>query len=572
MSSVSPATQTLLALSMLKGVGPAALKKVAALPNFEDIPIEALTKSIPAIEKALLEPDAWIIAQEAAAKQIDEALLHEARIISGVDQEYPSLLAATKDDPFILFVKGTLAQASERSVAIIGTREPTMHGQRIAASITKFFVEREWSIVSGLAIGCDAVAHQTALEEGGHTVAVLAHGLQMIAPTRHRKLADKILDAGGALISEYSFGQIVRGQQYVKRDRTQAGLAQGVVMIQSDIKGGSLYASRASLDYDRWLAVPYPTDKDRERGEAKIQANLVIADGDAEQRTELLRCSPSKLKKIIVLHSREQYLQLLGPVGQSAQESSSKPQLEQLSSGQPILTESGSKPSVTVEADEGFEEQLPRSVQDNEAPVPIAKVNTSLRESVSRRVVFSKGWLAGLKIQQIPAEGSQDFKNLPKKLRNGGLLAALSARLRYLQMQLDLLVELSSNARGIADDEHRLVIQFVVEVMVAHMQRAVGALTELAGDEHIYERDLFTAENNGRQETPQQFELGYARIPEQESDFLLGTLDEFLGTLLQPLRFAEGCAGAHGVLGDVELRFDDLVTTFNALIAKGLNV
>jgi len=262
MSEISSATLVLLTLSMLKGVGPAALKKAAALSGFIDMPVEQMAVSIPAIDKALLEPDAWMLAQEAAAAQVDEAQRHQARILSALDADYPPLLAATKDDPFILFVKGTLAQPSERSVAVIGTREPTMHGQRIAARIVEFFVEQNWSIVSGLAVGSDTVAHQAALDAGGHTVAVLAHGLQMIAPAKHKKLAADILDAGGALVSEYRFGQTVRSQQYVKRDRTQAGLAQGVVMIQSDIKGGSLYASRASLDYGRWLAVPYPTEKD----------------------------------------------------------------------------------------------------------------------------------------------------------------------------------------------------------------------------------------------------------------------------------------------------------------------
>ncbi|CAM5395015.1 DNA-protecting protein DprA [Alcaligenes faecalis] len=561
MSVVSPATLTLLTLSMLKGVGPAALKKVAALSGFEDMPIEALATSVPAIEKALLEPDAWILAQEAAVKQVDEAQRHEARILSAVDGEYPPLLAATKDDPFILFVKGTLAQPSERSVAVIGTREPTMHGQRIAMSITNFFVEQRWSIVSGLATGCDAVAHQAALDAGGHTAAVLAHGLQMIAPAKHKKLAEHILAAGGVLISEYPFGQTVRSQQYVKRDRTQAGLAQGVVMIQSDIKGGSLYASRASLDYGRWLAVPYPTDKDRERGEPKIQANLVIAEAGDGQRTDLLRCSPSKLKKIIVLHSREDYFQLLGSVCESTQVGNSLP----------ISSAPGNQKSIKANAGEASEVEQPRSVQDSEAPAPISKGPTSVKEPTSRRVVLDKSRLSDLNIQQMPSEDSQDFKKLAVQLRDVDLLTALSARLRYLQMQLEILASLSADSRAIVDKECRLTIQFVVEAMLVHMKRAIVSLTQLAGDEHTVQHDLFAMVNKGRQDVPQQFELGYAPIPEHEPDFLLGMLDEFLGTLLQPLKFAED-GGTYPVSGDADLCFDDLVTAFNTLIARGLHV
>ena len=242
---------------------------------------------------------------------------YDARIISAVDDEYPRLLAATKDDPFLLFVIGALAKEKQLPVAIIGTREPTQHGQLIAQRITQFFVEQRWSVISGLAIGCDAVAHQTTIDAGGHTVAVLAHGLHMIAPSRHKKLAHDILDSGGALVSEYPFGTNVLGAQFVKRDRTQAGLSRGVVMIQSDIKGGSLHASRAALDYKRWLAVPYPTEKDRENGEPKVQANLAIADGTDTERAELLRCPISSLQLVQVLRGREDYLRLTEPEGEA---------------------------------------------------------------------------------------------------------------------------------------------------------------------------------------------------------------------------------------------------------------
>jgi DNA processing protein len=91
---------------------------------------------------------------------------------------------------------------------------------------------------------------------------VLAHGLQTVAPRQHQSLADDILAGGGALLSEFPFGRPPLPPQFVKRDRTQAGLAQGVVMIQSDVRGGSLHAARAALVYQRWLAVPYPTGKD----------------------------------------------------------------------------------------------------------------------------------------------------------------------------------------------------------------------------------------------------------------------------------------------------------------------
>jgi len=307
----SAATEKLLALSMLAGIGPATLKKIASVQGFESISVEKLSEKFSVLYKSLSAPGAWELALEDAAKQIASAEKYGARIVSALDDEYPKLLAATKDDPFILFVRGRLHTFPEKSVAVIGTRQPTQHGEIIARRITEYFVDQCWSVVSGLALGCDGLAHRAAIDAGGHTVAVLAHGLQTIAPSQHRKLADEILESGGALVSEYRFGQGALPQQFVKRDRTQAGLAQGVVMIQSDVKGGSLHASRAALDYDRWLAVPLPTSTDRANQEPKVQANILIAEGAWSEKATLLKCHRSKLDSILIIKTKEDYPKML---------------------------------------------------------------------------------------------------------------------------------------------------------------------------------------------------------------------------------------------------------------------
>src|SRR5690606_9122863 len=142
MSIISPATTKLLTLSMLAGIGPATLRKIASLDAFEMASVESLGNRVPALARALSEPLAWSVAVEQAEKQIDAAATNQTRIISALDVEYPALLKLTKDDPFILFVKGTLFSTPERSVAIIGTRQPTKHGELIARRITEFFVEQ----------------------------------------------------------------------------------------------------------------------------------------------------------------------------------------------------------------------------------------------------------------------------------------------------------------------------------------------------------------------------------------------------------------------------------------------
>jgi DNA processing protein len=317
MNVISAATGQVLALSMLSGIGPATLRKIASAPNFERTTPHEWAAQVPALERALNASGAWSNALEQAEEQVEWARRVDARILSPLDEEYPPLLAATKDDPFLIFVRGRLAPDPFQSVAIIGTREPTEHGQAIAQRIAQYFAERGWSIVSGLALGCDAIAHSTVLHAQGHTMAVLAHGLHTIAPKQHHRLAEEILAGGAALLPEFPFGRPPTPQQCVKRDSTQAGLAQGVVMIQSDVRGGSLDASRAALDHQRWLAVPYPTDQDRQTPEPKIQANLLLAHGTPGEKADLLRCAPAALDKLVILRSRDDYARMTATAGPS---------------------------------------------------------------------------------------------------------------------------------------------------------------------------------------------------------------------------------------------------------------
>lgn len=311
MSEISAATGKLLALSMLKGIGPATLRKMAGMANFESTTPESMSYQFPTNGTVLRDQLAWSRALEEADNQAEQAERHDARVLSPLDPDYPLLLAATKDDPFLLFVRGTLAVDQSKSVAVIGTRDPTKHGALIAQRVSQYLAEQGWSIVSGLAKGCDALAHQAALDHNGHTVAVMAHGLHTVAPKTNARLAEDILSNGGALVSEYRFGIEPRPEFFVKRDRTQAGLAQGVVMIQSDLKGGSLHASRAALEYGRWLATPYPTDQDRLNCEPKTQANLKISDGSDQDRMDLLRCPIDALRRLVVLRSRDDYSKML---------------------------------------------------------------------------------------------------------------------------------------------------------------------------------------------------------------------------------------------------------------------
>lgn len=308
--TISDLTRNLLTASYLKGIGPSRLHKLAGLGGFENITLNEIGMEASRLVKKHDHSELHN-ADRLCQEQMQAAANQQFRIISLHDNDYPEQLRNSPDAPFFLYVKGNLPHPGQKSVAIVGSREPTPHGLIICSRITEFFAAENWSVVSGLAIGCDTRAHQTALEKGAHTVAVLAHGLQTIKPAVNRELAEEIVLKGGALVSEFPYGQNAFSHQYVIRDKTQAGMSKGVVMIQSKLDGGSLHAARAAIRSGRWLAVPYPTEQDRAEAHSVIEANLVLASEHDEHKLDLMRCEKADLDNIVILQSKENYPYLL---------------------------------------------------------------------------------------------------------------------------------------------------------------------------------------------------------------------------------------------------------------------
>ncbi len=305
----STATLPYLALSFIKGIGPATLRKVYSAhgQGLTTLDPDALHPLVPA--SVDLSPASIDNAYDQAQFQVDKAAIFSAAILSHADPEYPSLLAGSKDDPFLLYVRGTLPRIDQRIIAIVGTRKPTHHGEVIAQRIARYCAEQNVSVVSGLALGCDAVAHQSTVQHGGHTIAVLAHGLHTVAPQENTPLADAILASGGAWVSQFPFGTDPIPANFVKRDRIQAGLAQGVVLVQSGMTGGSLHASRAALRSGRYLAAVHPTDTDLASNTHSIRATRLLTDACVPQhdKAELLKCDEAQLALVKVIRTRDDY-------------------------------------------------------------------------------------------------------------------------------------------------------------------------------------------------------------------------------------------------------------------------
>ena len=171
------------------------------------------------------------------------------------DENYPELLKSIFDPPEILYVLGKLPK--QKMIAIVGTRKITDFGQKMTAKVTKEFVEEGFVIVSGLALGVDTVAHQTAIENGGKTVAVLGAGVDIIYPPANRDLYNSILASSGAIISEVPPGQYVSKEKFPARNRIISGLCEAVIVTESELKSGSLITARLALDQGREVfAVP----------------------------------------------------------------------------------------------------------------------------------------------------------------------------------------------------------------------------------------------------------------------------------------------------------------------------
>lgn len=186
---------------------------------------------------------------QTAAKLIDALGIHYTFFKS---PDYPALLREIPDPPYALFYRGRLSALSEPCVSVVGTRRATAGAQKAALSFAREAASGGCTVVSGLAYGIDVAAHKGALEsECGATVAVLASGIDTISPSAHTKVARRILDRGGCIMSEYTPGTPAVAFRFVQRDRLIAALAPATVIIQAPSGSGALITASFALEYGR---------------------------------------------------------------------------------------------------------------------------------------------------------------------------------------------------------------------------------------------------------------------------------------------------------------------------------
>ena len=207
---------------------------------------------------------------------------HGLQILTWDDDDYPSLLRSIDHPPPLLYVRGNIVPDDGFAVAVVGTRKCTDYGVRVTRRLTGGLTANGITIVSGLALGIDGMAHRAALDAGGRTLAVFGCGLDTIYPARHRDLAERIAQSG-ALISDYPLGTAPEATNFPPRNRIISGLSLGTLVTEAGIKSGALITARFALDQGReTFAVPGNIYSRSSAG-----ANALIQRGEAKLVTRV---------------------------------------------------------------------------------------------------------------------------------------------------------------------------------------------------------------------------------------------------------------------------------------------
>ena len=222
------------------------------------------------------------------------------------DPLYPRLLREIPRPPPLLFVRGDPTCLSLPQLAIVGSRSPSGGGIENAERFAHYLAERGFAITSGLALGIDAAAHRGALRANGKTIAVMGTGIDLVYPSRHRQLAQEIIDSGGALVSEFPLGTASHACNFPQRNRIISGLSGGTLVVEAAVQSGSLITASYALQHDREVfAIPGSIHNPLARGCHQLirqGATLVETAQDiVDQLAGLLSYNRQELKSAKVL-------------------------------------------------------------------------------------------------------------------------------------------------------------------------------------------------------------------------------------------------------------------------------
>ncbi|MDP3731212.1 MAG: DNA-processing protein DprA [bacterium] len=235
--------------------------------------------------KRFLPADAPIFGKIDPEKEWDKLAKEKIEIITILDRDYPKPLRHIADPPFLLYIKGSRKVLKNDCLAVVGTRNLTEYGKRVVSLIVEPLVQAGLTIVSGLAMGIDGLAHQAAVKMNAPTIAVLGGGLSNSSIViQNRKLAGEILQKNGAIITEYPLGTPGSQFSFPQRNRIISGLSKGVLVVEADEKSGSLITAKCALDQNRDVfAVPGSIFSSKSKGPNQLIASgaKVVTDSSA---------------------------------------------------------------------------------------------------------------------------------------------------------------------------------------------------------------------------------------------------------------------------------------------------
>jgi len=261
------------ALSRVQGLGCVSFKKLAG--HFGD-PTEALSAStaalaeIPGLDPSVIDGLRNFSAWDEAEKEIIRAEKATVKIVPFIDSSYPARLRMIPDPPPLLYLKGEIRRDDEKAVAVVGSRSTSDYGRRVARDLCRGLASLGFTVVSGMARGIDGTAHETSLNAGGRTIAVLGSGVDRVYPAEHDKLYRRISENGG-VISEFPMGTRPLAFNFPARNRVISGLSLGVVVVEATEKSGSLITAALALEQGREVfAVPGEVGASRSRGAHRL--------------------------------------------------------------------------------------------------------------------------------------------------------------------------------------------------------------------------------------------------------------------------------------------------------------